>query len=359
VTTVASPGSRYEPAAWPTALGDPPASGRLRALPEDFQVDEVLGFEADGEGEHLLLRVEKRGANTGWVAGQLARAAGVDAREVGYAGQKDRHALSWQSFTVPSRRDQALDRWVGYEGEGYRVLEARRHGRKLRPGAHRGNRFRIRLREAVAEQGALESRAAQVSRLGVPNYFGPQRFGRGGANLERAHAWAATGRSPRARAERNFALSAARSLLFNEVLAERVRRGDWNRLLPGEAAILEGSRSHFVADVIDEVLVERAERMDLHPSGPLWGRGDPPARGEAAELERSVIAGEADLAQLLGAQGLDQERRSLRLAVRGFDLSRDADGLVFSFELPRGTFATAVLHELVRDAWKDVQDSGD
>jgi tRNA pseudouridine13 synthase len=347
------------PGAWPTAFGDPPASGRLRFSPEDFQVDELLGFDAEGEGEHVLLRVEKRGANTGWVAGQLARVAGVDSREVGYAGQKDRRALSWQSFTVPLRRDQPVEQWLGHEGEGYRVLEARRHGRKLRPGAHRGNRFRIRLRDAVAEAAALESRAEEVRRLGVPNYFGPQRFGRGGANLERARAWAGTGHAPRSRADRNFALSAARSLLFNRVLAERLRRGDWNVLLPGEAVILEGRRSFFVAQEIDATLRERAVAMDLHPSGPLWGRGDSPAQGAASSIEQGAIAEDADLAQLLVVQGLTQERRSLRLPVVGLELSREGDSVVFSFELPRGTFATAVLHEFVRDAWTDVQDAGE
>ncbi len=322
-------------------------------------MDELLGFDADGEGEHVLLRVEKRGANTGWVAGQLARVAGVDPREVGYAGQKDRQALSWQSFTVPLRRDQPVEQWFGREGEGYRVLEACRHGRKLRPGAHRGNRFRIRLRDAVTEAAALEFRAEQVRRLGVPNYFGPQRFGRGGANLGRARAWAASGQAPRSRADRNFALSAARSLLFNRVLAERLRRGDWNVLLPGEAVILEGRRSFFVPQEIDDALRERAAAMDLHPSGPLWGRGDSPAQGAAAAVEKGAIAEDVDLAQLLGAQGLTQERRSLRLPVAGLELIREGDSVVFSFELPRGTFATAVLHEFVRGAWTDVQDAGE
>lgn len=335
----------------PTAFGSPPASGRIRVEPEDFRVEELLGFDADGAGGHVLLLVEKRGANTGWVAGRLARHAGVHVRDVGYSGQKDRHAVTRQSFSLPWPVAAPLEPCLAWSGDGFRVLAAGRHGRKLRPGSHRGNRFMIRVRDLVGDPSAVEARLRLVGDEGVPNYFGPQRFGRDGANLARARDWAAGGAAPRERTQGSFLLSAARSAVFNGVLAERVRRGDWNRLLPGEAVMLDGRRSFFVAAEIDDHLRERCERMDVHATGPLWGAGDTPAGGQAREVEIDAVAAEPGLRNLLETHGLEQERRSLRLPVRALEWRIDGDGLTLAFELPRGTFATAVLHEVLRDAW--------
>jgi tRNA pseudouridine13 synthase len=272
-------------------------------------------------------------------------------RDVGWSGQKDRHALTRQAYTLPWPLQAPLDACLEFAGEGYRVLSARRHGRKLRPGSHRANRFALRIRGVAGDLGELSVRLEVVGRHGVPNYFGPQRFGHDGANLARAHAWAESGVAPRERSARGFVLSAARSLLFNAVLAERVRRGDWNRLLPGEAVMLDGRRSFFRAATIEEPLVERCLMLDVHPSGPLWGRGESPATGEALAVEASVTAGEPALRALLEAERLEHERRPLRLPVRELKWSLTADVLSLAFELPRGAFATAVLHEIVRDAW--------
>lgn len=336
----------------PCAHGRPPATGVIRREPEDFVVDELLGFEPDDEGSHALLVVEKRGANTGWVAAQLARHAGVAPRDVGFSGHKDRHALTRQAFTVPLASQADVAACLQWEGEGYAVREARRHGRKLRPGSHRGNRFELRVRELQGAHDALETCLAAIRDRGVPNYFGPQRFGRGGSNLLRAHEWAGGGRSPRDRAERGFVLSAARSQLFNAVLAARVGAGNWDTLLPGEAVILDGRRSFFAAAEIDDVLAARCSEMDVHPSGPLPGRGASAATGAALELEDAVLAPSQALVDLLAAERLEHERRSLRLPVRELTWSLAGPGtLELRFVLPRGTFATAVLHELLGDAW--------
>jgi tRNA pseudouridine13 synthase len=204
----------------------------------------------------------------------------------------------------------------------------------------------------AGDRGEIEARLLQIGAAGVPNYFGPQRYGRGGGNLARAREWAASGQPPRERMQRGFALSAARSELFNSVLAERVRRGDWNSLLPGEAIILDGRRSFFRADEIDAALSARCSSMDLHPSGPLWGRGSSEAGGEALAVEDAVTAAEPALRGLLESQGSDQERRSLRLPVRSLEWRFEDDSVILSFELPRGTFATAVLHEILQGAWE-------
>ena len=341
----------------PGAHGEPPARGLTRVAPEDFYVEEQLGFEPDGAGGHALLVVEKRGANTGWVAAQVARAAGAAARDVGYSGHKDRSAVTRQAYTVPLAAGSSLEPLAALAGEGFRVVSAARHGRKLRPGTHRSNFFRIRVREVVAARDELEARLDGIARLGVPNYFGPQRFGREGSNLDRARTWAGFGKAPQERAQRSFALSAARSQLFNLVLAARVGRGDWNRLLDGEAVLLDGRRSFFHAPQIDATLVERCERMDVHPSGPLWGRGVSPATGAALDVESEALAGEPDLRRLLEAERLDQERRALRLPVRELAWTIEQDVLELRFVLPRGTFATAVLHELLANAWDDSESS--
>jgi tRNA pseudouridine13 synthase len=186
---------------------------------------------------------------------------------------------------------------------------------------------------------------------GAPNYFGPQRFGRGGCNLDRAAAWMQSGVAPRSRAERSFALSAARSLVFNAVLARRVEAGDWSQLAPGDLAMLDGSASHFPISTLDEELQRRASEFDIHPSGPLWGRGLPATQGQALLHELAVARELAPVTELLAGQGLSQERRALRCAVRDLAAEHDADihgcgNLTLSFFLGRGQFATAVLREI-------------
>ncbi len=334
------------------ALGPPPATGRIRREPEDFFVEELLGFEPDGAGGHALLSVEKRGANSGWVAAQLAQHAGVAPRDVGFSGHKDRHALTRQAFSVPLPLQADVAGCTAWQGEGYTVLAAHRHSRKLRPGSHRANRFELRIVELRGERIAIETTLAAIRERGVPNYFGPQRFGRDGSNLRRAQEWAGGGTAPRDRSQKSFLLSAARSHVFNAVLAARVAAGHWDRLLPGEAVMLDGRRSFFIADEIDAALAARCVAQDVHPSGPLPGRGESPASGAARDFEDGVAAPHAGLVALLAQERMDHERRSLRLPVREFDWSFDNDdSLVLRFVLPRGTFATAVLHEVLADAW--------
>jgi tRNA pseudouridine13 synthase len=330
----------------PRALGSPLGRGRLRVEPEDFVVEELLGFEPAGTGQHVLLRVRKRDANTQWIARELARACGCPERDVGYAGLKDRRAVATQWFTVPQSKVPP-EEWPGRRSESgeYEVLEAHRHSRKLPRGALAGNRFVIRIRSTAVDDAALATRVAAVETRGVPNYFGPQRFGRGGSNLKRI-----TDDLRRLRpAERGFIFSAARSLVFNAVLAERVADGSWDRLEPGDLANLDGRASHFRVETVDEAILERGARLDIHPTGPLWGRGAPPSSGRVLELEQRVAAGLTAACELVARAGMDQERRSLRLAVRDLRWRRDADAadsIIVEFRLSRGAYATVVLREL-------------
>jgi tRNA pseudouridine13 synthase len=327
----------------PRAYGEPLARGTLRAEPEDFVVEEDLGFSASGTGQHVLLKVRKRDANTQWVARELAKLCGCHPRDIGYAGLKDRRAVAIQWFTVPRSR-LSLEAWREVQQPEFNVLDAAAHSRKLPRGALAGNRFAIRIRDVDSTmlESALADRMAEITRRGVPNYFGPQRFGRDGANLTGIARGLTDLRPP----ERGFVLSAARSLVFNAVLAERVKDGTWDRLEAGDIANLDGRGSVFPVDAVDPTLIARCESLDIHPTGPLWGRGTPAVKDRVGELETRVAGGFQQACALVADAGMDQERRALRLAVRDFAWENESNAVLLRFRLARGSFATTVLREI-------------
>jgi tRNA pseudouridine13 synthase len=333
----------------PCAHGGPAGSARLRVAPEDFVVREWLGFDADGEGDHLLLRVRKRGANTMWVAKQLARLGKIHPRDVGFAGLKDRDAVAEQAFTVPGR--SAVPNWLGVTGDGFEVIGAERTRRKLKRGALKGNDFEIVLREFSGDTGLLEQRLQTLAAAGAPNYFGPQRFGRNGSNIATATAWFEGGPAPE-RADRGFALSAARSVIFNAVLAERINAGTWNRLLDGDVVNLNGSGSFFLAETVDDTLRDRCQQLDVHPTGPMWHGDELLSKGATAELEKQTAQRYAVLAEGLSKARLEPERRPLRVPVRELKWRIEGADVHLQFRLQRGSFATGVLHELISNAFQ-------
>ncbi|MEM6638888.1 MAG: tRNA pseudouridine(13) synthase TruD [Pseudomonadota bacterium] len=323
------------------------ARGRLRVSADDFHVTEVLGFEPQDDGPHALVRIEKRGRNTLDMIASVARHAGVRPRDVGYAGLKDRHAVTQQWITLPLDPARASACLAPDSGaDGWRVVSLHRNQRKLKLGAHKQNRFRIVVRELDGDVTALRERLERVASEGVPNYFGSQRFGRDGDNLRRARRWFLDG-VDLARRQRRFALSAARSWAFNRVLAARITAGTWDSLLPGEPVCLDGSRSLFIPEPDDPDVFQRLDEQDVHPSGPLVGRGELPVTGECARFEAAALDDLAWLIDGVSSQGVKHERRALRLAVREFDYDLSSDALVLSFALARGCFATAVVRELL------------
>jgi len=334
----------------PRAHGGPIGSGRLRVAAEDFVVREWLGFEADGDGEHWLLSVRKRDANTHWVAKQLAKLAKLMPREIGYAGLKDRHALCEQSFTVPVRSAIGAN-WEGVQGEGFEVLRAVRHHRKLKPGALQGNDFAIVVRDFNVGPLLLAERMTAIADQGVPNYFGPQRFGLEGANLQRAEDWFSGRLQVTDHLQRSFALSAARAAIFNAVLAARVRAGTWNRLQAGEVANLDGSQSVFAVTELDATLIERCQQFDVHPTGPLVGSGDIRVQGAVGALEAEVASHYQVLVDGVCRAGVEKQRRALRVRPLQLEWQLQGDVLQVRFRLRRGAFATAVLHELLDNAF--------
>jgi len=328
----------------PRAHGPAVLSATIRATPEDFVVEEIDGFQATGSGEHLLLTIEKRGMNTAFAAKLIAAWAGIPEMGVGYAGLKDRHAVTRQRFSVHLPRRTAPDTGT-LEVEGLRVLGCEWHAKKLPRGALAGNRFTLVLRDVQGERTDIEARLRLVASRGVPNYFGEQRFGRDGDNLGNAMAMFAGRRV--GREQRGYLLSAARSTLFNRVLAVRAGDGSWERGLDGEAWVLDGSRSVFGPEPWSDALATRLAAFDIHPSAPLWGSGELRTTGDALLLEQSALDDAESLALRAGleAAGLKQERRATRL--RPLDMAWEWQGaddvLALRFVLPPGAYATTVL----------------
>lgn len=322
---------------FPTAFPPLGLRAKLRREPSDFKVTEHLGFTPSGEGEHHLLLVEKTGQNTQWIAGQLAKAVGLQPQAVGFCGRKDRHAVTrqWFSLQLPG---QAAPNWQAVDIPGCVILQSTQHIKKLKPGMHAGNHFVLRLTElqdsfergeAALEEAkqALIDRLGQIKARGVPNYFGYQRFGRQGMNLHQAHAWLTADKSPR-RDQRSIVLSSARAYLFNLALAERVKRNEWDQPLKGDVT------------------------LDEHPTGPLWGRGRSASEEEALDVEQTALADNQDWLNALEHKGLNQERRSLVLKPSKFSFELTNWGtpdaaLTLEFQLETGAFATALLAEIL------------
>jgi len=328
------------------AWGGPAGCGNIRSRPDDFEVEEVLGHDPTGDGEHLWLWIEKREQNTVDVAKLIAREAGVHPKQVSFAGLKDRNAVTRQYFSVqlPGRDDPD---WPAWSVPGVSILSARRSSRKIRRGRLKGNRFRLVIRDLKVDRELLEQRLLVLREHGAPNGFGEQRFG--GNNIARARAlFAGDLRRKPSRHKRGFYLSAARSLIFNRVLVRRVADGSWNRMLAGDVAQLDGSHSIFVPEPADPDLPDRCERMDLHPTGPLAGCGESLVSGEVADLEQDVFAQEAGLVRGLEQFGLRHERRALRMALRDLEWQvPEPDVLHLRFTLGQGSYATSVLRELI------------
>lgn len=345
----ASPGSGPVPGGLPYAYGRPTHSGVLRASPDDFRVDEILSFTPNGSGEHVFLRIEKTGDNTEYVARRLARFAAVPVSAIGYAGLKDRHGRTsqWFSVSLPGR---PVPDWSAFETETVRILTTTRNQRKLRRGAVAANRFEITVRSVTADPDALDDRLARIASGGVPNYFGPQRFGHDGGNVTAAVRMLAPGCDARrvSRHQRSLYLSAARAYLFNRMLGERVASGTWNRAIPGDVYMFSTGHSLFHGEATNPDIIERIGRGEIHAAGTLWGSGERLVADQALAIEDRALSDQCDLCRGLEQAGLRAAMRPLR--VRPSELAWQLDPaatLALRFTLPPGAYATTVLREIL------------
>ena len=321
----------------------------LKSQPEDFQVDEMLPFSPSGEGEHLFLRIRKTGINTGFLAQQIAKFYKVRDVDVSYAGRKDKHAVTTQWFSVwlPGKPDEQI---ADFHYENCDLIQRTRHNKKLRTGSVERNRFFIKLRDV--EPGAdLDNRIASIKALGVPNYFGQQRFGNinqegVAGNLVLAN-YLLKGETIRKREKRAMAISVLRSWLFNEFTSERIKQWQLSPQ-PGDAMSLSGSNSFFIADAIDEEILNRMNERDIHITAPMWGKGEVPTTGNVAQFENNIAQQFSDLCRTLESQDLKQERRKLLLIPEQLTWQLREDVLDLQFSLPAGCFATSVIRELLR-----------
>ena len=338
-------------AALPRAHGEPSSAATIRSTPEDFVVIEDLGYAFSGEGEHVILTIEKRELNTLDVVQTLAKYANVKRMAVGFAGLKDRVAVTTQSFSVHLPGKPDLD-WSRIESDSLRILSLTKHNKKIRRGTLRGNAFSLVLRDIDAAKESVEQRLSQVKQHGVPNYFGAQRFGRFSSNLSKADAWfKGEGRRPK-QEQAKMMVSAVRSYLFNQVLAARVEQGNWNTPLVGDVALLANSRAQFHVEANDDELPSRMALDDVRLSGPMPG-GESRAKwpeGEALVLEQNTL--DDALANFwieqLRQRRIERDRRALRVMPENVSYEWLADSsLKVDFSLVSGAFATSVLREIV------------
>jgi tRNA pseudouridine13 synthase len=330
----------------PRLLGPSLGTARFKSVLEDFQVEEILGFEPSGEGEHCLAWVEKIDRNSNDVATELAKKLGIRKRLVNHCGLKDRNAITrqWFSLHLPGRESPSADE---LSGEGVRVLDMTRNLRKLRRGCHHGNRFVIRLRDCTFTKEAAAERWQAIVDRGVPNYFGPQRFGRGGGNIEHAIGFMSGKIEVRDRALRGILISAARSFIFNACVAKRIEQETWDEPMEGEVFGFADNRSLVIPENRRGDEFERVRNGTLELTAPLWGAGELLSQEQVKALEESVAESSPEIIAGLAQFNLKQERRVMRLKPVCSELIWETDStLVIKLELPTGTYATTLLREL-------------
>ena len=334
--------------------GKPESTGLLRKDINDFKVFEKLPFEPCGEGEHLFVHIRKTGANTVFVARELAKYFKVKEQLVSYAGLKDRFAVTeqWFGIHVPGKEVFELS---DLTIEGVEILSYKRHNKKLRTGALLGNQFEIILREVTAIK-ALTARWKQIVEQGVPNYFGEQRFGIEGGNIERALSLF-SGQKVKDKKKRGMYLSAARSHIFNHVINERIQQQCFDKIAVGDVLMLAGTQSVFHLDEVDPAIEQRFIEKDVDITAPMWGAGDLMTTSEPLALEQKVAEENEHFCQGLPRFGLKQERRRIRLNVSDTNIEllsteEDSSSVSISFSLPAGCYATTVLRELL--AYQDM-----
>ena len=326
------------------SYGHPPSSGQIKNSPDDFCVEEILGFELTGEGEHLFLLIEKKLLNTEEMANIIAKKLSLSEKSISYAGLKDKFAKTtqWFSLHLPGMDDPALECLTS---DNYRVLKAVRHNKKLRVGALKGNHFIIKINTFDYSEADLLTRIEKIKAHGVPNYFGPQRFGHNGSNLEHAKDVLLANKKIKNRHLRGIYYSAARSFLFNQILSHRVLDASWNRPLSGDLMMLVGSHSIFPINAVTDEIIQRVSEKDVFPAAPLWGIGKELLTERALQIQDLVIEPWREWCVALERHGLQKSYRAMVLLPENLHFCDN----IFSFTLPAGSYATTVLRELLME----------
>lgn len=333
--------------------GKPRSTGILKANQQDFCVFEQLPFLPCGEGEHLFIHLRKTGANTVFVARELAKYFKVKEQLVSYAGLKDRFAVTeqWFGVHVPGKQEYNL---TDLAIDGVKILSYQRHNKKLRIGALTGNRFELIIRKVSHLKDLLE-RWQKIVSQGVPNYFGEQRFGINGGNINRALSLF-SGIKVKDKKKRGMYLSAARSVIFNDIINERIQNNTFDTLTVGDVVMLAGTQSVFGVEEVDESIKQRLIDKDIDITAAMWGAGELMTQAQPKDFEQQVANKHPEFSQGLPRFGLKQERRRIRLVIEHADLEVLANdnglndnlpNVKISFSLAAGAYATTVLRELI------------
>lgn len=351
---------------WRYAWSKPQVTGDLKTQLQDFYVEEQLGFEPDGKGEFCYVFIEKQGVNTDFLAKRLAQVAGISVNKVTYSGVKDRHACTRQWFclhVLNQEPDLSTIPEAFREPEGVRVIAQLKHSKKLRAGTHFANRFVIRLRNIQGDVEELKSRLNLIQKGGVPNYYGPQRFGINGNNLHNGRDFVLQGRKSQRKLSKSqsFWLSAIRSWCFNQALDAQVENGMWARLCDQDIAQFQTTGEQFRVNDMNALLHNKVMEGKISPVLPLissgWENGTGPQRKELIE---STLAEEQDLIAGLLSFDLSRDSRLARLVPikMAWELlgeMEDHKQLILEFSLPKGCFATSVLREMIDYKDKSVE----
>ena len=335
------------------AHGGPFLSGLVKQQNADFIVKEIPGFEPDGHGDHVYLTVTKTGLTTAEVSKKLQQFCHVHHRDIGFAGLKDKHAISTQVFSINLSGQLSSKKepdWQSFDVSGISIDQVSRHPRKLKRGVLKGNRFELFIRDISGDQSRLDDLLRSIAEFGVPNYFGQQRFGNQQKNINSVLDWFAGKKTRISRDERSILLSSVRSMIFNAILDQRIKTSSWNKLLPGEVINLDGTERHF-QEPIDDTLLKRNVELDVHPTGALAGKSSRALEptDEAGELESEILNQYSGWVDQLVALNMDHARRPLRIAVRDLDWQREGNNLRLAFSLRSGAYATVVLREILRE----------
>ncbi|RDE66372.1 tRNA pseudouridine(13) synthase TruD [Aggregatibacter segnis] len=321
----------------------PKQTALLKAECADFVVKEQLGYDMSGDGEFVTVKVRKTDCNTLFVGEQLAKFAGISARNMSYAGLKDRKAVTEQWFSLQMPGQPTPD-FSQFSLEGVEILEVTRHQRKIRIGSLQGNHFEILLCNAE-ETDELKVRLDFLAKNGFPNYFTEQRFGRDGNNLTQALRWANGEIKVKDRNKRSFYLSAARSEIFNLIVSKRMELNLAQQILVGDVLQLNGSHSWFVVDESEDLaqLQQRLAQQDVLLTAPLIGEEEK----SAVDFENEIFAQHQALFALMRQERMKAARRPILMQPQQFQWQFEPNGLRLQFDLPAGSYATALIRELV------------
>lgn len=328
--------------------GKPTAHAKIKAKPEHFQVREDLGFDFSGQGEHLMVRIRKTGENTSFVANELAKACGVKSKDVSWAGLKDRHAITeqWLCVHLPKAETPDFSAFLA-QYPSIEILATARHNKKLRPGDLIGNEFVVTLSEVSDVEDVLK-RLERVASLGVPNYFGNQRFGNNGNNLQEAKRWGRENVRSRNQNQRSLYLSAARSWIFNRIVSARLEQSLFDRILIGDILFDGEQQLQVTADNIAE-LQSRFHLGEVVISAALAGDNALPTQGEALALEQPHLDAEPDLMALIRGNRMRHDRRAIALKPDNLSWEVEGSNVTLRFSLDAGSFATSIIRELVQE----------